>query len=588
MNNVNLSQSHFFVFNALGTDDVALVEQLHKQRRLREKEKTDQHIVLCMEKDCNVHSYLYQPPINHFTFNFVDPKIESDFRNHFFQDEVENVPTLALPRYSLFADLIVALVFFCLISVSLFLTSPLSVSWILFFACSLVMYLIPMIAALLLVCHFQPSCMHKAGCALMQWYPRQAIGAILASLPAVGVFVCFSCPAFNKPDTNDIFYCLCLIVALLHLCNFTLLSCWLKSSLATIYGIILLVLLFFGVCKVPEHKLVYSENMTTFSPTTVTAAYLTTVLVNRTDAEQVFAGDHPLRYEIFLNVGLLLILIWFLNCEFEINYRLSFYGNVQAKGDREKMEVEKKQADMLLHNIIPVHVWEALKKSTRGNDKLKMGEGDVNTKDVIFGEKHQNVGVIFARITNFDDLYEEGYEGGKEFLRVLNQIMSDFELLLDEDKYPQYKDIEKIKTIGSCLMAASGMNPSLRKQNKDPKAHLYALMDFAIELLHILEDFNRDMMSFHFEMCIGYNFGDVVAGVVGKTKLLYDIWGDTVNISSRMYSTGEHGRIQVTEEVAKALGDKFEFEERGTVFVKGKGDMNVYLLVRKKPGASWD
>jgi len=187
-------------------------------------------------------------------------------------------------------------------------------------------------------------------------------------------------------------------------------------------------------------------------------------------------------------------------------------------------QFEKEQADSLLRNILPEHV----------ADVLKRHEG--------YSQTYENVGVIFAKISNFDDFYDEAYEGGREFLRVLNELMGDFEELFDT---PKYKDVEKIKTIGSCLMASAGLNKEKRDQNSDPKAHLYALMDFSMDLLKKLAQFNRDMLSFQFEMEIGYNFGEVTAGVVGTTKLLYDIWGDAVNVASRMYSTGVHGKIQV-------------------------------------------
>ena len=194
------------------------------------------------------------------------------------------------------------------------------------------------------------------------------------------------------------------------------------------------------------------------------------------------------------------------------------------------------------------------------------------------------MGVVFAKIVNYDDFYDESYEGGKEYLRVLNELMGDFEELFDD---PKYKDVEKIKTIGACLMVASGLNPTTRRENQDPHAHLYALMDFSIELLRKLSDFNAEIFNFNFEMAIGYNFGEVTAGVIGTTKLLYDIWGDTVNVSSRMYSTGVSGKIQLTGACKEKLEGMFDFEYRGQIAVKGKGDLDTYLLVDKKQGATW-
>ena len=340
--------------------------------------------------------------------------------------------------------------------------------------------------------------------------------------------------------------------------------------MATLAGTVLLVLLGVGVCQQRYELLGDDLNATvTYSASLADSLALTTIVPGTANSttDMIFMGDHPLRFEIILNMLLLLLLIWFLNREFEITYRLSFHGDIQARNQRKMMQTEKEQADWLLHNIIPQHVSDVLKKTSK------------------YCKNHTDVGVIFAKVVNFDDFYDESFEGGREYLRVLNELISDFEELFDE---PKYKDVEKIKTIGSCLMAASGLNPQTRNQNKDPKAHLYALVDFSLDLLAKLESFNMEIFNFDFEMSIGFNTGEVTAGVIGTTKLLYDIWGDTVNIASRMYSTGVHSRIQVTEDTANKLSDKFDFEYRGKTYVKGKGDMNTYLMLKKKDGATWD
>jgi Adenylate and Guanylate cyclase catalytic domain len=158
--------------------------------------------------------------------------------------------------------------------------------------------------------------------------------------------------------------------------------------------------------------------------------------------------------------------------------------------------------------------------------------------------------------------------------------MGDFEDLFD---LPDYKDIEKIKTIGSCLMAASGLNAETRSKNRDPLAHLYALMDFSCALLTKLEQFNRDMLNFKFEMEIGFNYGEVTAGVVGTTKLLYDIWGDAVNVASRMYSTGVHGRIQVWSYVLHSSMTKFGILGEFTLWTKYKLLIGLLCLVDALP-----
>lgn len=194
-----------------------------------------------------------------------------------------------------------------------------------------------------------------------------------------------------------------------------------------------------------------------------------------------------------------------------------------------------------------------------------------------YSKNHDSVGVIFASIVNFSEFYEESYEGGKECYRVLNELIGDFDDLL---RKTEFKSVEKIKTIGATYMAASGLNVQQLAENDDdsPHAHLRALFNFALEMMGVLDDFNKNMLGFGFKLRIGFNHGPLTAGVIGTTKLLYDIWGDTVNIASRMDSTGVECRVQVSEEshtVLSAMG--LEFDYRGTVNVKGKGQMRTFL-----------
>lgn len=212
-----------------------------------------------------------------------------------------------------------------------------------------------------------------------------------------------------------------------------------------------------------------------------------------------------------------------------------------------------------------------------------------------YSKNHDSVGVIFASIVNFSEFYEESYEGGKECYRVLNELIGDFDELLRKQ---EFKSVEKIKTIGATYMAASGLNVQQLAENDEdsPHAHLRALFNFALEMMGVLDDFNKNMLGFGFKLRIGFNHGPLTAGVIGTTKLLYDIWGDTVNIASRMDSTGVECRVQVSEEshaVLSAMG--LEFDYRGTVNVKGKGQMRTFLYPRSgesiyqdrtEPGAS--
>lgn len=131
-------------------------------------------------------------------------------------------------------------------------------------------------------------------------------------------------------------------------------------------------------------------------------------------------------------------------------------------------------------------------------------------------------------------------------------------------------------------MAASGLNPEIKRDVRKPD-HILQLLRFSIEIQEKIRQFNESMIEFNFLMRIGFNVGEVTSGVVGTKKLLYDIWGDAVNVASRMYSTGEVGYIQFTEEVAKLIETfdqhkEFPTKEVGSVFVKGKGQMRTRRL----------
>lgn len=187
----------------------------------------------------------------------------------------------------------------------------------------------------------------------------------------------------------------------------------------------------------------------------------------------------------------------------------------------------------------------------------------------------------FVRQRHHNQLSVDGaYNESKTIVfRVLNELIGDFDELLDR---PEFRHVEKIKTIGSTFMAASGLNSQMRMVQKDPNEHLYALLDFAMEMQNVIKDFNKDLLEFNLILRIGYNFGDVTAAVIGNTKLYYDVWGDAVNIASRMDSTGVNDRIQVGENCLNVLENRYVFEARGSVYVKGKDNMNVYLLKGKK------
>ncbi len=159
-------------------------------------------------------------------------------------------------------------------------------------------------------------------------------------------------------------------------------------------------------------------------------------------------------------------------------------------------------------------------------------------------------------------------------------MIGDFDELLDR---PEFCQVEKIKTIGATYMAASGLNPERRRLAQHPYEHLYQLIEFALAIQEALALFNQDLLNFDFVCELGVNIGPVTAGVIGTTKLYYDIWGDTVNIASRMYSTGVLDRIQVSKQTRDLLRDRYEFQYRDRIDVKGiDGGMETYLLTGRR------
>ncbi|XP_022227289.2 adenylate cyclase type 5 [Drosophila obscura] len=251
----------------------------------------------------------------------------------------------------------------------------------------------------------------------------------------------------------------------------------------------------------------------------------------------------------------------------EATYRLDFIWKLQATEEKEDMEHLQAYNRKLLENILPVHVAEHFLSREKHLDDL-------------YHEQCDSVCILFASIPNFSEFYVEleGNNEGVECLRLLNEIIADFDELLSEERF---RCIEKIKSTGATYMAASGLTVSTCDQVNFN--HVTAMADYALQLFDKIEEVN--MHSFNnFRLRIGINIGPVVAGVIGACKPQYDIWGNAVNVASRMDSTGLVDHIQVTQETQQILeGRGFELTCRGSVNVKGKGSMITYFLKGKKP-----
>jgi class 3 adenylate cyclase len=213
------------------------------------------------------------------------------------------------------------------------------------------------------------------------------------------------------------------------------------------------------------------------------------------------------------------------------------------------LTAEQARSERLLLNILPSPIAERLKQS---DQPIADGFADVT--------------VMFADIVNFTQV--AAHMSPNQVFSMLNRIFSAFDELAE-----QY-GLEKIKTIGDAYMVAGGLNQS----HTDYSA---AIADMAIAMRDLLQ---RDFAvnSAHLEIRIGIGTGPVVAGVVGKKKFIYDVWGDTVNIASRITSEGVPGMIQVDATTYHRLADDFGFHEPQTLYLKGKGNMTVYRLIGRK------
>ncbi|XP_059203869.1 adenylate cyclase type 9-like isoform X2 [Centropristis striata] len=528
---------------AMGMDHSVLIPLRSKNFR----ERSDAHFVDVIKEDSLMKDYFYRPPINKLSLTFLEKSLESAYRISY-QEEVETqapVQTFASPTFSSFLDMLLCCLVFLSLSLACFLRplvtqQSLSTPALILTSGAALLEALGLLFAIRMAFYLDSvlNCTRMLMRAISGWIARHFIGAVLVSLPTVAVFSHVHCD-MHLSIQFTMFFCCAVIIAIIHYCNFCQLSYWMRSGLATLVGLSLLALLSSSPCRSDRQS--NNSNSSIFM----------------SDSPADLDPQDLLGPEACVAFFLLLLLIWFLNREFEVSHRLHYHGNVEADQHRIKIQNMRDQADWLLRNIIPIHVAEQLKVTQS------------------YSKNHDNVGVIFASIVNFSEFYEESYEGGKECYRVLNELIGDFDELL---RKPAFSNMEKIKTIGATYMAASGLNAQQCADAAHPHAHLRALFEFALEMMRVVDDFNKNMLGFGFKLRIGFNHGPLTAGVIGTTKLLYDIWGDTVNIASRMDTTGVECRVQVSEESYCVLsGMEYEFDYRGTVNVKGKGQMKTFL-----------
>ncbi len=221
----------------------------------------------------------------------------------------------------------------------------------------------------------------------------------------------------------------------------------------------------------------------------------------------------------------------------------------QERAYFENIQEERRKSEQLLLNILPKPILDRLKQ-----------------KEEIIADSFEDVTVMFADLVGFTEL--AGRIPPIELVNLLNTIFSAF------DRAAARNGLEKIKTIGDAYMVVGGL-PVSRPD------HVEAVADLALEVMAALPNLQTEQTK-SLAIRIGIHTGPVVAGIIGTHKFSYDLWGNTVNIASRMESHGVPGAIHVSSEVYEQLKDRYRFESRGIIDIKGKGEMETWLLKGKK------
>lgn len=256
-----------------------------------------------------------------------------------------------------------------------------------------------------------------------------------------------------------------------------------------------------------------------------------------------FWSSAQLESQIALADPLFLYLYMFWFCVI-CNISVYLYERLQRAEfqARKQLQQEQQKSEHLLLNILPSQIAERLKKS-----------------HAILADDFAHVTVLFADIVGFTEISAKLRP--PKLVELLNEVFSIFDNLVAKH------GVEKIKTIGDAYMVVAGLPAQCDN-------HISKIANLALDMQQAIFEFEAYPLSIR----IGIHTGPVVAGVIGIRKIAYDLWGDTVNLASRMESQGLAGQIQVSDRVYEALQDKYVFEERGRIQVKGKGEMTTYIL----------
>lgn len=220
----------------------------------------------------------------------------------------------------------------------------------------------------------------------------------------------------------------------------------------------------------------------------------------------------------------------------------SFHTKVLAF--QSSLEQEKEKSEALLLNILPATVIDELKEKGKSSAKL-----------------FSHVSVLFTDFVNFTSISE--HLSPEDLVAEIDYCFKAFDSIVEKN------GLEKIKTIGDAYLAVCGMP-------EEDEMHAYKVAKAGLEIVDFVE--TRKQTGGRFEIRVGINSGPLVAGIVGIKKYAYDIWGDTVNTASRMESSGEKGKVNISEVTYELIKDKFNCVHRGKIEVKNKGMMDMYFI----------
>ncbi|NXQ88463.1 ADCY7 cyclase, partial [Nyctibius grandis] len=497
-----------------------------------------------------------------FSLIFAEPSLEKEYRT---------IPILKLKSYFACASF----VFLCIFLIQMFImpkTAKLGISF----------GVVAVIIVLILFVCFAEKCMVKQRpflrrlCAISEKVETMpllrlplaviTIGALLIiaifNLTCVSVLyvvVSFSEVWLQGCNCHGLhmlqYYAYCCILGFIACSVFLQMSFELKVLLLSIAVTVYLI-----IFNTPQHR-----NLSFYGNSTRCSVKFL-IIDNNVSLKEVLFIKEP---RIMTSLYLVLFYITLILLAKQIDYycRLDCLWKNKFKKEHEQFETMENVNRLLLENVLPAHVAAYFIGEKRNEDW--------------YHQSYDCVCVMFASVPDFKVFYTECdvNKEGLECLRLLNEIIADFDELLLK---PKFSGVEKIKTIGSTYMAAAGLSVTPGQENNQDKerqhAHIGIMVEYGIALMSKLDGINRHSFN-NFRLRIGINHGPVIAGVIGARKPQYDIWGNTVNVASRMESTGELGKIQVTEETSKILQELgYSCECRGLINVKGKGELRTYFV----------